>query len=84
MITNLSQVGIDKIDDVQLTKLKEAAKNIRDAARLQVCARSALLILQRNKPEEIKGLELECSNLKVSLPSQLKKKLEELKKDWEG
>ena len=81
VVPPLSCCGIQEIEGIDLQTLKGDAKQARDKARVQACARSATLIILRKKRDEIKGLEQECSLLKVSLPPQLKERLKALKED---
>ena len=57
----------------------EGVTTIRKQARLQISCRTALVLLQLRKVEDVEKFFSECKGLKVTLPPELKQRLEALK-----
>ena len=68
-------VGPETVAGTTFSKVRQDAMAVRQSARLQVCCRSAAMILSQGSVEDIPQLYAEARTLKVVFPGQLKAKL---------
>ena len=87
MLTNFSKfkdmfsaIGVQVVADKDLAKTYDDSIGVRQSARLQVVARSAGLIIQKERAADIPTLDSQAKSLKVSLPKQIRAKLDALLK----
>jgi hypothetical protein len=67
------------IDGYNFEDLRMEVTKARGNARLQVSCRSACLIIQRSKIDDLEGFWGECKTLKVTVPPPIKQKLDNLR-----
>lgn len=67
-----------KIDNMQ--KMLNEAKEVRKHARLAVTLRSGAIILKKKKSSDVKNFFVQAQSLGVTVPSEMKSRLEALQK----
>ena len=70
---------ITTLDGVKLRTYGGELNELRQKCRLQVCCRSAAVIISKGRPQEVDDFNGECRSLKVTIPKELKQKLADLK-----